>query len=442
MTVDRLSRDQMRGLQSRKLNALFDRLATNPFYARRLSGHRPSDPFDLLRSLEPIDKTQLLVDQRAAAPYGLRLGVPAEAVAMVHTTAGTSGLGQEIHALTWRDVEAAGYLSSFAFRWAGLRYNEPAAFNVGFSNSSGGNAMLRGIQAIGTTPFLIAQAGFADRLNLLAQYNPVGMYGTPSAINGLLRTAQETGFDIRKSLPKLRFLLVSAEPFPIAWAERMEDAWGARIFEDYGATQSASSICASVCEHGACVDGKRGNMHLFEWSFVFEIVNPDSGEPAREGEWGELFITTLDKEASPLVRFRTRDRVKYTGAQCACGRELMSIESGSITRYDDLMKIKGQNVWPADMEKALFSLEHVREFLGEVAIGPKGRDELYLRVALTTDEDGVKTRMSQEILSVFKSQFNISPQLSFVDVTELPQWQTPERKSRRFHDIRQKGLAQ
>ncbi|MBX3577407.1 MAG: phenylacetate--CoA ligase family protein [Rhizobiaceae bacterium] len=443
MSVDHLPREQLRALQSRKLGAQIERLRSNPFYKARLANiASKGSPLDALKSIEPIDKHQLLTDQNAEPPYGQRLNVPKRDVAMTHTTAGTSGLGQEIHGLTWRDVEAAGYLSSFAFRWAGLRYGDPAAFNVGFSNSSGGNAMLRGIQAVGNTPYLIAQAGFEERLSILAKADPVGMYGTPSAINGLLRTARDIGFDIRRNLPSLKFLLTSAEPFPIEWALRMEEAWGARLFEDYGATQSASSICASCCERGAVVDGQRGHMHLFEWSFVFEILDPETREPVRDGEWGELFITTLDKEASPLLRFGTRDRVKYTGTRCGCGRELMCIESGSITRYDDMMKIKGQNVWPADMEKALFGLAEVREFSGEVAIGPKGRDELYLRVALTERGEALEKRAADDIRAAFKAQFNVSPVLTFVDVTELPQWTTPEKKSRRFVDTRQKGLAQ
>jgi phenylacetate-CoA ligase len=438
-TLDRLSRSDLVALQQRKLGSLLDRLRTNPFYAERLaslpSGGRP---LDLLRGIEPVDKQQLLADQDDAPPYGRRLGVDAAEIAMVHTTAGTSGKGQEIHALTWRDVEAAGHLSSFAFRWAGLRFGEPAAFNIGFSNSSGGNAMLRGIQAIGRTPVLVAQASFPERLRLLAEFRPVGIYGTPSALNGLARTAAETGFDVGAELPELRFLLTSAEPFPTEWAERMEDVWGAPLHEDYGATQSASSICASTC--GSCVvDGARAAMHLFEWSFLFEILDPETADPVGEGEWGELYITTLDKQASPLLRFRTRDRVRSLGCgRCACGRELLSIESGTITRYDDMLKIKGQNVWPADMESLLFGLDAVAEFSGEIAIGPKGRDELYLRVAPARAGDDA---LAEAIRASFKARFNITPQVELVPIAELPEWNTPERKSRRFVDTRQAGLT-
>jgi phenylacetate-CoA ligase len=442
-TADRLGRDELLALQERKLASMFERLRETPFYASRLGSlERGGRAIDSLRTIEPVDKSQLLADTEGHPPFGSIATVRPEEIAVVHMTAGTSGRGQEMHALTWRDVEAAGYLSSFAFRWAGLRFGEPAVFNIGHSNSSGGNAMHRGIQAIGQTPVLVAHLGFAERLELLTRVNPVGMYGTPSAINGLFRTAQETGFDIAANLPRLRFLLTSAEPFPIEWGRRMEEAWGARLYEDYGATQSASAICAASCEKGAIVDGRRGTLHFFEWSFVFEILDPTSCEPVSPGEWGELYITTLDKDAAPLLRFRTRDRVLYHGSEtCSCGRSLMSIESGSITRYDDLMKIKGQNIWPADMENALFSLAEVREFAGEVAIGPRGRDELYLRIALVPDYGEPSAPIEETIKSSFKSRFNVTPQVEFVRVESLPQWQTPERKSRRFTDTRLEGLT-
>src|SRR5206468_806829 len=161
---------------------------------------------------------------------------------------------------------------------------------------------------------------------------------------------------------------------------------------------------------------------------LFEILDPDSAEPVDAGEWGELYITTLDKEASPLLRFRTRDRVRSLGCgRCACGRELHSIEAGTITRYDDMLKIKGQNVWPADMESLLFSLPEVGEFSGEIAIGPKGRDELYLRVAPARGHDA---SLAETIRSSFKTRFNITPQVELVSIEELPDWSSPELKSR------------
>jgi phenylacetate-coenzyme A ligase PaaK-like adenylate-forming protein len=105
------------------------------------------------------------------------------------------------------------------------------------------------------------------------------------------------------------------------------------------------------------------------------------------------------------------------------------------------MKIKGQNIWPADMENALFSLAEVREFAGEVAIGPRGRDELYLRIALVPDYGEPSAPIEETIKSSFKSRFNVTPQVEFVRVESLPQWQTPERKSRRFTDTRLEGLT-
>lgn len=439
-TYDRLPRSDLEAVQRVKLRALGDRLRNNAFY-RTVHGALP-DPLTpaALASLAPIDKDSLLADQRRYPPFGHRLAIDPVDVAMVHTTGGTSGRGREIHALTWRDVEAAGHLGSFAFWWAGLDFREPATFHIGFSNATGGNAMLRSIQAIGHTPILVGHVGFAERLELMRQYKPVGMYASPSAINGLAQLAGEQGLDLRREIPSLRFMLTSAEPYPVDWAVAMEDVWGARIFEDYGATQTASSIAASSCEQGAVTAGGRGCMHLFDWSFLFEVVDPDTLEPVEPGEYGELLITTLDKDASPLLRYRTRDRVRYLGWEgCPCGRQLMRLECGSITRYDDMLKIKGQNVFPADMEALVLAHAGIREFRGRVLIGERGRDELVLEIACRTDID--KAALEADLKHEFKQSVNITPRISFVEVESLPQWHTPEAKARRFLDQRSDDLV-
>lgn len=442
--VDRLDRPDLLAVQDAKLGRLGDRLLDNPFFADRVKAVGGRLDRRRLRDVPPVEKADLLDDQQAAPPYGRRLGVDPADVAMVHTTAGTSGRGQEIYGLTWRDVEAVGYLSAVAFRWAGLHPGEAAAFHIGMSNSSGGNAMSRGIQAVGQTPVLVGHLGFRERLALLASYPVVGMYASPSAINGLHRVAQADGLDLRAVLPRLRFLLTSAEPYPVRWAAAMEAAYGATLFEDYGATQSASSICASTCERGALhttPDGPaRGRMHFFEWSVLVEFVDPDTLEPAEPGQDAEMLLTTLDKEASPLLRFRTRDRVRYLGHEdCPCGRSLAAIVPGGITRFDDLLKIKGMNVWPMDMESALFELGPVAEFSGEVRIGDTGRDELLLAVALHPGAD--EPALVAAIRATFKARFSLTPQVRVVDAAALPEWHTPEHKARRFRDLRGQDLA-
>lgn len=439
-TYDRLTADELDRVQGAKLTRLVDRLRTEPWYAERL-GHLPQRlTREDIRRLPTTSKSDYITDQEEHPPFGRRLAVPESRVAMSHVTGGTSGLGRETHGLTWRDVEACGHLSGFAYQWAGLGYSEPAVFNIGMSNATGGNAMLRGIQSIGHVQTLIAHLGFKDRLRHLLTFPPVGMFGTPSAINGLATAAHELGIDLKESLPRLRFLLTAAEPYPVEWAMTMEEVWGARLHEDYGATQSASSISASTCERGAVVDGARGFMHLYEWSFLFEVLDPDSEEETPPGEFGELVITTLDKEASPVLRYRTRDRVRFLGRDaCPCGRSAAVIECGSITRYDDMLKIKGQNVFPAQMEALLFSRPEVRELRGRIRIDERGRDDLLLEVALSP---GTPEDLLTELALAFRNEFNIRPTIRAVDLTDLPVWSSPEAKARRFIDERFDQLAQ
>jgi phenylacetate-CoA ligase len=440
LTADRLSRAQLHAVQARKLSSLGERLSNNTFYGPRLRAARGTLNHQTLRDVEPITKEDVLADQAAHPPFGARASVDPSLIEMIHTTGGTSGRGREIYGLTAHDVEAVALLSSLAFEWAGMALGDPVAYNVGLSNSSGGNCMISAVKALGRSPILIGHAGFEERLELLKRFPPVGMYGTPSAINGLARTAEDLGFDLRAELADLRFILVSAEPYPLQWAEAMEEAWGARLFEDYGLTQSGSSICAATCERGAAPDGRRGHLHLFDWTFLWEVLDPKTLEPVPAGEEGELVLTTLDKQASPVVRFRTNDRVHYLGRECPCGRELMSIETGTISRYDDMLKIKGQNVWQRDIEAVLLANRAVVEFEGRVVIGGKGRDDLILRIAPADAADSAG--LASAIRTEFKRQFNITPVVELVAGSELESYHSPERKARRIRDDRQAGLSE
>jgi len=394
-----------------------------------------------LRGIEPVTKEEILADQAEHPPMGRRLGVEPSEVEMVHTTGGTSGRGREIYGLTMRDVANVGMLSSFSYAWAGLRAGEAGAYNVGLSNSSGGNCWISATQAIGRAPVIIAHTGFDERIDLLRRFPPAAMYGTPSAINGLVNTAERRAINLREEIPSLRSIIVTGEPYPVEWARAMEELWGVQLFEAYGLTQSGSSLCAATCECGAAPEGLRGRMHLWEWAFVLEIVDPETLEPTPLGEEGEILLTTLDKEASPVVRFRTRDRVRYLGRDgCACGRVLRAVEAGSIARFDDMIKIKGQNVWPSDIEATLFGSGDVAEFNGVVAISDKGRDELTLSVAVRSGVDG--EGLAQRLRRSVKEQFNLTPVVRIVDSSELETFDTPERKARRVKDVRQEGLRE
>jgi phenylacetate-CoA ligase len=441
--LEGLDREALRALQLRRLNRQVQRLrATNRFYRERWEAagvpDAPLASLDDLRRLPVIDKQDVLVDQAAAPPYGHRLGVPERDVWEITLSSGTSGHSQEVHAHTVRDAHMRS-LHGIAFRWAGVGPDDQLVFHVGISNSASHGPFHRGVRAIGRMPYLVGHLGFEKRLELMRRFGMDHMYVMPSALNGLTQLCEAQGQSPREMFPNLRSIMMSGEGFPVDFIGRMEEAWGCRIFEGYGASQTYGGFIMSNCECGAVTDGKRNGMHMYEWAAVLEVLDPETLEPVGPGEAGELVVTHLEKEASPLIRFRTRDRVVYRPwTSCACGRQLDLIESGTIGRWDDMIKIKGENVFPPEVEEIVFARPAVQEYQARVYIGASGRDHAELRLALASEApDGLVDELRAEL----KQRANISFETRVVPLEELPQYTTPDAKPRRWTDERQADLA-
>lgn len=184
-------------------------------------------------------------------------------------------------------------------------------------------------------------------------------------------------------------------------------------------------------------------MHFYEWAILLEVLDPDTLEPVAPGEVGELVITHLEKEASPLVRFRTRDRVRHLPwTECPCGRQLDMVESGTIGRWDDMLKIKGQNVFPTEVDEIVFARAAIGEYQTRVFIGDSGRDVVEMRVGLIDgpDDPGVATTLDG-LRRELKDATNVSFDLKPVPLGDLPQYTTPDAKPRRWSDERQADLG-
>jgi phenylacetate-CoA ligase len=263
----------------------------------------------------------------------------------------------------------------------------------------------------------------------------------PSALNGLTQLCLDQGAAPREMFPSLRSIMMSGEGWPVDFVERMEEAWGAPVFEGYGASQTYAGFIMSNCEHGAVTDGRRNGMHVYEWAAIVEVVDPETLEPVAPGEVGEIVVTHLEKEASPLIRFRTRDRAVYMAWHaCSCGRQLDMIESGTIGRWDDMVKIKGENVFPLEVDEIVFARRAIGEYQARVLIGASGRDEAEIQVELVDDASDTDALLA-ELAVELKARTNISFALRAVPTGTLPQWTTPDVKPRRWTDERQAHLS-
>jgi len=446
--LERLTRAQIEALQLQRLKRQLSRLAvTNPFFAARwrAAGVDVADVrrLDDIRRLPVVAKEDVLADQIAAPPYGMRLGVDPRDVFELTLSSGTSGKLQEVHAHTVRDAHMRA-MHGIAFRWAGMRADETLVFHVGISNSASHGPFHRGIRGLGRLPYLVGHLGFPQRLELMERFGLDHMYAMPSALNGLAQLCEEQGRPARERFPALRSIMISGEGWPVGFIERMEEAWGARIHEGYGASQTYGGFVMSNCERGTVAGGRRNGMHFYEWAILLEVLDPDTLEPVGFGEVGELVVTHLEKEASPLVRFRTRDRVRLLPwSDCPCGRQLNMVESGTIGRWDDMIKVKGQNVFPTEVDEIVFGHPEIGEYQARVAIGPSGRDIAEMRVGIAhgpLDRPGVEAAL-EALGNELKATTNVSFQLRPVPLSELPQFTTPDSKPRRWTDERQTDLA-
>lgn len=447
--LEMLERSEIDALQVRKLKRQLSRLyATNSFYRERWDAAR-FHPDQILtrediRRVPFTSKQDVLADQRDCPPFGRRLGVPEIEVGEITESSGTSGNPKEVHGHTVQDMHLRGQLTALGWAWAGLRKGDIGIFHIPASNSASLYTMLRGIRTVGRLPYLVGHLGFDERIDLMRKIGVNGMYMTPSGLNGLAILLENMGLDPAETFPDLRFVMVSAESWPVEWVQRMEGTWNTRIHEVYGSTQLNAAYGASCCERGAVVDGVRGRQHFFEWSYFYEVLDPETGEPTPAGEPGELVVTHLDKQASPLVRYRTGDRVVWgPHTMCPCGRELMTMEAGVIGRIDDTFKVKGQSIFPAEVDSIIFANDAIDEFQARAFIGDKGRDEIELRFAVKDSHLSIDTAaLTSALVHDLKSATNVTFRVVNVPADDLPHFTSPDKKARRWTDDRHAGLAQ
>jgi phenylacetate-CoA ligase len=263
------------------------------------------------------------------------------------------------------------------------------------------------------------------------------MVVAPAYLTRISSVFAERGIDPREALPSFKSLLIAGESYPVEWAENMIAFWGANISEWYGTMQGGVNLAIS-CETGVLDHGLRGVLHCMDHRVLCEILDPASDEPVKPGEEGEMVITSLFREAFPVVRFRTGDRVRVVERACSCGRPFTGIEAGTVARYDDMMKIRGQNLWPQAVDAIILAAPGVEEYQGVVDIDDHGREQVDVAVEFAADasaSDLERASMLDTLGKQIKDQLNVSMNLYEVAGMSLPRY---EFKVRRWDDRRRK----
>ncbi|HWV60575.1 MAG TPA: hypothetical protein VN034_07975 [Sphingopyxis sp.] len=442
------TRAELEAYQLRKVQALCARLyAKSDFYRTRMDeGGLKGGAVDSLdrfaKAFPTSAKADFLADQQVAPPFGTRLGVDRDEVVHISMTSGTSGQGQEIYGRTQRDVHMLGYLHALPWYMGGLRQGDTAINCVPAGGmTTGGWGPGEALRIMGATGFHVGgNTSTEAKIDLMLGLGGVHfIYASTNYLHTLTEALLARGITPREAFPAMHGIFIAAEGYPLEWAAKIEEHWGCRLQEGYGSTQlngfGGSTGSAGVFRE----DGQRGLMRLFEWEHLIETVDPETGAPVQPGEQGEMVVTNLSVEGSPVVRFRTGDAARFVPWQECGGGAWNAIECGTIGRFDDMMKIRGNNVWPSMFDAAIFAHPEVGEYRGRVYTRDS-KTEVEVKIAVADHHANLceddRAALVQSVRAAIKQRSNM-----WVDVCEVPraEFQGFAYKARRWADERQDG---
>jgi len=337
--LERLARKDLERLQLERLQALFSRLAESvPFYRERLAGADPPRSLQDLATLPFTHKS----DFRDTYPLGL-LAVDAGELRRIHASSGTTG-NPTIGAYTARDLEIWGDVCARCLAAAGMRCGEMFQVAWGYGLFTGGLGMHVGAERLGACVVPASSGNTARQMQLLESLPVAGIGCTPSYA---LLLAERFRAERRKP-QQLRIAVCGAEAWTIEMRAELEESLGVVATNIYGLTEIIGPGVAQECAHA------KAGLHVFEDHFLPEIVDPESGDGLPDGALGELVLTTLTRDAMPVLRYRTGDLTRMTREPCSCGRTHARID-WLVGRVDDMLTIRGINVFPTAIEELVLS---------------------------------------------------------------------------------------
>lgn len=413
-SVETMDPAQRAEQQLRDLRGLVDRLAGGPadFWRRRLDGVSSGD----LRSLDDLADLPLMVkaDFRDHYPFGL-LAVPLDETVRVHASSGTSGRPTVV-AYTRDDLAVFAATVARAIGCAGGQPSDVLHVAYGYGLFTGGLGLHQGGEALGATVVPASGGNTPLQLQLLADLGATGLAATPSFAMLLAERAAAQGV----TGLRVRYGVLGAEPWSLAFRDKLEQAWSALTggpfdaCDIYGLSEVMGPGIAMECREG------KSGLHVFDDHYLPEVIDPETGRPLGVGERGELVLTTLTKQALPVLRYRTGDITSLLPGDCPCGRTHPRI--GRIEgRVDDMLIIRGVNVFPREIEAVV--LEHA-DLAGAYAIVVDRRQALVrLEVRVETTEllrAEVRQALARELQRELSSRLRIRVDVAVHDPGDLP----------------------
>lgn len=377
--METMSRAEIEALQLERLQATVRHCMNSPFYKKRFEeiGLKPED----IKTLDDIRRIPFTTKQdlRDTYPFGMA-SVPLRECTRLHSSSGTTGTPTVIlH--TQKDLEEWAAQVARNLWMVGLRPDDVFQNSSGYGMFTGGLGFQYGAERLGMLTIPAAAGNSIRQIKFITDFGTTALHAVPSYVTRLYEVMQSMGVDPRRDT-KLKVLAIGAEPHSEEQRRRIEEMMGVKAYNSFGMSEMCGPGVGFECQ-------EQNGLHFWEDYYIVEIVDPETLEPVPDGEVGELVLTSLCREAMPLLRYRTRDLTRVLGRTCPCGRNHVRIDR-MRGRSDDMMVLRGVNIFPIQIEKILMTFP-------ELASN-------YL-ITLTTDEDNDNMTVEVELEELFTDDY-------------------------------------
>ena len=423
--IETIATKQLKALQLNRLKKTLQRAQLSPFYNKRFQEIGFS--VDRIHHLEDIQQLPFTTKQdlRDSYPFQLATSNPKGEGVRIHSSSGTTG-NPTLVVYSKKDLDNWANLVARCLYMVGIRNTDVFQNSSGYGMFTGGLGFQYGAEKLGALTVPAAAGNSKRQIKFITDFGTTALHAIPSYAVRLAEVFKEEGLDPIQST--LRTLVIGAEPHTDKQRKIIENLLGVKAYNSYGMTEMNGPGVAFECK-------EQNGMHLWEDSYLVEIIHPDTGEVLPVGEIGELVLTTLNREMMPLIRYRTRDLTRVLPYACPCGRTHLLIDR--ITgRSDDMIIIKGVNIFPMQIEKVLMSYPELSSNYLITLDKIDKQESLTVEVEikeLPTDNYVVLENLHKKIRQDLRDEILVTPALKFVKKGSLPQ---QEGKAVRVKDLR------
>ena len=421
---EKLTRSEIEALQTERLKKTVRQCMNSEFYRRRFTESH-IDPDDI-RSLSDLSRIPFTTKQdlRDSYPFGMS-AVPLSRVVRLHSSSGTTGTPTVIlH--TQRDLDEWANAVARCLYMVGLRPGDIFQNSSGYGMFTGGLGFQYGAERLGMLTVPAAAGNTKRQIKFITDFGTTALHAIPSYAGRLYEVMEEMGIDPRRDT-HLRTLIIGAEPHSEEQRRRIEQMLGVKAYNSFGMSEMCGPGVAFECT-------EQNGLHIWEDYYIVEIVDPMTLEPVPEGEVGELVLTTINREAMPLLRYRTRDLTRILPGECPCGRHHLRLDRMK-GRSDDMIILKGVNIFPIQIETVLMQFAELGNDYLITLTNEEANDLMTVEVELNAFSDDYRRLqvLTKEITRQLKDEILITPVVRLVSKGSLPK---QEGKAVRVRDLR------